>query len=256
MRVQPDGPAGDLPQQGLGRRDLQLLAGLAARVVRARDLDAAEAAGGELAAVPARERRADALQVADDAARLGGQPHDVGLAAAEVATLDGVGDEPAHGVAVDLARPRGVDAALRGDAMRPPGRVVEGEALDPVAQLSQRGGRAGPGEAGAHDDDGQVAAVGGADEPVLGAAALPGGERVAGGDVCVQRGVGDRPGHAMAPSCTSRGISALPSTIAHAISAPRVAQTARSRRPVAPRSCSTVRQPCQMCRAITSMDTT
>src|SRR5690606_11072953 len=45
-----------------------------------------------------------------------------------------------------------VDAALRGDRVRPPRRVVVGEDLHPVALLAERGRRRRAGQAGADDD--------------------------------------------------------------------------------------------------------
>jgi len=52
------------------------------------------------------------------------QPEAVGLAGPEVATFDGVFDEPRNAVVVDLFRARRVDAALGRDAMRAAWAVV------------------------------------------------------------------------------------------------------------------------------------
>jgi hypothetical protein len=54
---------------------------------------------------------------------------DVGLAGAEVAAFDRVVEEAVHAVAVVLVVLGGVDAALRGDAVRAAGAVVEAEAV-------------------------------------------------------------------------------------------------------------------------------
>ena len=51
------------------------------------------------------------------------------LAAAVVAALHGVVEEPVDAVAVALVVLRRVDAALGGDGVGPAGRVVEGEDL-------------------------------------------------------------------------------------------------------------------------------
>src|SRR5690606_20394803 len=53
----------------------------------------------------------------------------------------------------------GVDAALGGDRVRPAGAVVVREDLDVVALLAQRGGGRGARQAGADDDDVELAAV-------------------------------------------------------------------------------------------------
>src|SRR5690606_302654 len=56
-------------------------------------------------------------------------------------------------VAVVVVVLGGVDPALGGDGVGPPGRIVEGECLDVVAQLPESGSGRGPGQAGPHDDD-------------------------------------------------------------------------------------------------------
>ena len=143
----------DLARERLVRAEQQLLAGLAPGVERARHLRAAERAVVEQAAVLARERHAlrDAL-VDDVDADLGEAVH-VRLAGAVVAALDRVVEEPVDAVAVVLVVLRRVDAALRGDAVRAPRRVVEREHLHAVAELAERGGGGRAGEARAHDDD-------------------------------------------------------------------------------------------------------
>src|SRR3546814_1964365 len=83
----------------------------------------------------------------------------VGLAAAEVAALDGVVEEPVDGVAVGLVVLRRVDAALGRDRVRPAGAVVVRDDLDLVALLAERGCGRGAGEAGADDDDLELAPV-------------------------------------------------------------------------------------------------
>ena len=66
-----------------------------------------------------------------------GQPVDVGLAGPEVAPLQGVAEQPVDAVAVVLVVLGGVDAALGGHAVRPPGRVVKAQAGHGVAQLAR-----------------------------------------------------------------------------------------------------------------------
>ena len=129
----------DLPLERLIGAEQQLLAGLAAGVERARHLRAAEGAVVEKAAVFARERHALRDALVDDVHADLRQPIDVGLARAEVAALDRVVEQPVDAVAVVLVVLGGVDAALRGDAVRAARAVLVAEALDLVAQLRQRG---------------------------------------------------------------------------------------------------------------------
>src|SRR5207302_1124793 len=72
----------------------QLLARLAARVERARHLDAAERAVGEQAAVLPRERHALGHTLVDDGGADLRQPIDVRFAGAEVAALDRIVEQP------------------------------------------------------------------------------------------------------------------------------------------------------------------
>ena len=127
----------------------QLLAGLAARVEGARDLRAAERSVVEQAAVLARERHALRDALVDDVDAQLREPVDVGFARAVVAALDRVVEEAVDAVAVVLVVLRGVDAALRGDAVRAPRAVLDAEVEDVVAQLAERRGRRRAGQAGA-----------------------------------------------------------------------------------------------------------
>ena len=154
----------DLAAQRLVGAEQQLLAGLAARVEGARDLRAAEGAVGQQAAVFARERHALGHALVDDVHAHLREPIDVGLARAEVAALDRVVEQPVNAVAVVLVVLGGVDAALGGDAVRAARAVLEAEAFDLVAQLGQRGGGRGAGQAGADDDDVELPLVGRVDQ--------------------------------------------------------------------------------------------
>jgi hypothetical protein len=149
-----------LPHHRLVSAEQQLLAGLAARVERARNLRAAERAVVEQAAVLARERHTLRHALVDDVDAQLRQAEHVGFAGAVVAALDRVVEQPLDAVAVVLVVLRGVDPALRRDAVRAPRAVVDAEALDVVAQLAERGGRRRTGQARADDDDGVLAAVG------------------------------------------------------------------------------------------------
>ena len=139
---QPDRLRVHLSHQRLVRAEQQLLAGLAARVERARDLRAAERSVVEQAAVFAGERHALRDALIDDVHAQLRQPVDVGFARAIVAALDRVVEQPIDAVAVVLIVLRGVDAALRGDAVRAARAVLDAEVQDVVAQLAERrGGR-------------------------------------------------------------------------------------------------------------------
>src|SRR3712207_6259916 len=95
------------------------------------------------------------------------------LTGAEVAALDRVVEQPVHAVAVVAVVLRGVDAALRGDAVRPARAVLVPERLDLVAGLAERGGRRAAGQAGADDDDRHLAAVGRVDQATAEAPGAP-----------------------------------------------------------------------------------
>ena len=260
--VHVDASGGDLLLERLGAGDLQLLPGLPARVVGARDLHPAEGAGGELTAVLTGEGRPDRLHVVDDPAGLHSQAHDVGLPPPVVPALDGVLDEARQGVAVDLAGPGGVDPALRGHRVGAARGVVQAEALHPVAQAPQGRGRAGAGQSGAHHDDGQLAAVGGIDQAVLVAPALPGllGRTVRKvrievlSDV-VQATDGPRRtrAHPITPVQMSTGSRPLTTAMARATARATARHAFRSLGPVPPRSMTTFHRPWARWRESASM---
>ena len=172
----------DLALERLVGADQQLLAGLAAGVEGARDLHAAEGAVVEQAAVLAGERDALRDALVDDVGADLGQAVDVRLARAVVAALDRVVEEAVDGVAVLLVVLRGVDAALGGDRVRAARGVLVAEGLHVVAGLAERGGGRGAGQAGADDDDVELAAVGRVDQ--------------AGLELAVRPALGDRAGRA------------------------------------------------------------
>ena len=157
-------PAVHLAHQRLVRTEQQLLAGLTARVERARHLRAAEGAVVEQAAVLPCERHALRDALVDDVDRHLREPVHVRLAGAVVAALDRVVEEAVDAVAVVLVVLRRVDPALRGDGVRTAGRVVERDDLHVVAELAERRGGRRAGEAGADDDDVEPALVRRVDE--------------------------------------------------------------------------------------------
>ena len=153
-----------LPHQRLVGAEQQLLARLAARVEGARHLRAAKRAVVEQAAVLARERHALRDALVDDVDAHLREAVDVRFARAVVAALDRVVEEAVDAVAVVLVVLRGVDAALRGDAVRAARAVLDAEAQDVVAELAERRGRRRAGQAGADDDDRVLALVGRVDQ--------------------------------------------------------------------------------------------
>ena len=163
----------DLPLERLVRAEQQLLARLAPGVEGALHLGAAEGAGVQQAAVLAGERHALGDALVDDVDRHLGEPVHVRLAGAEVAALDGVVEEPVHGVAVVAVVLRRVDAALCRDGVRPARAVLVAVGLDVVALLGQGRGGGATGQAGADHDHRHLAAVGGVDQLGLEAAGLP-----------------------------------------------------------------------------------
>ncbi len=154
----------DLAAERLIRAKQQLLAGLSARVERARHLRSAEGTIIEITAVLAREGNAlrDAL-INDVPAHLG-EAINIGFARAKIAPLDRVVEKPVNAVAIVLVILGGVDAALGGDAVRAARTVLETEALDLVTQLGQSGRRRCARESGADDEDVKPALVRRVDE--------------------------------------------------------------------------------------------
>ena len=162
-----------LTLKGLVGADEELLAGLSAGVEGAGDLHATEGAVVQQAAVLTGEGDALGHALVDDVGRDLRQAVDVVLTGAVVAALDRVVEEPVGGVSVVAVVLRGVDTALGGDGVRPASRVLVEEHLDVVALLSQGGGRGAARQAGADDNDVQLAAVGGVDQLGLELALLP-----------------------------------------------------------------------------------
>ena len=186
-RVQRDGARVHLPHQRLVRAEQELLAGLTACVERPRHLGATERAVVEEPAVLTRERHALRDALVDDVDRHLGEPVDVRLARAVVAALDRVVEQAVDAVAVVLVVLGRVDAALRGDRVRAPRRVVERDDLDVVAGLAERRRGRCTGETRADDDDVEAPAVGRVDELDLELVVVPLLFERAVGDVRVKR---------------------------------------------------------------------
>ena len=165
LRKHLHGAGGDLPAKRLISAEQELLAGLAARIKRARNLRAAERAIGEQPAVFARERHALLDALVDDQIADFGQPINVRFARTKIAAFDRVVKQPVNAVAIVLIIFRGVDSALGGDAVRAARAVLVTEPFNVVAELAQRGGGRTAGQAGADDDDLKFPAVVRRDQP-------------------------------------------------------------------------------------------
>ena len=163
----------DLPLERLIGPQQELLAGLAPRVERARDLRAPEGPVGQQPAVLAREGHALGHALVDDLDAQLGEPVDVPFPRAVVAALDRVVEQAEDAVAVVLVVLGRVDPALGRDRMRPPRAVLVAVALDVVAQLGQRCRGGGAGEARAHHEDRVLALVRGVHQLHLEAVLLP-----------------------------------------------------------------------------------
>ena len=193
-RVHLDRAQADLALERLVGAQQQLLSRLAAGIEGPRDLRAAEGAVVEEAAVLAREGHAERDALVDDRNRDLRQPVDVRLARPEISALDGVVEQALNAVAVVVVVLRGVDAALRGDRVRPPGRVLVAEALDVVAELGHGGRAARARQARPDHDDRVLALVGRVDELHLEAVLVPLLVEGTGGDVGVElHGLGAPP---------------------------------------------------------------
>jgi hypothetical protein len=217
--VQLDGAGLHLARERLVGAEQQLLTGLAPGVEGAADLGATEGAVGEQAAVLASERDPLRGALVDDLVRDLREPVDVRLAGAVVAALHGVVEETEDRVAVAVVVLGGVDPALGGDRVRTARRVVEGEDLHLVAQLTHRGGGRGPGQAGPDDDHLELALVVRVDQLHRELVVVPHALEGAVGDLRVEQhrvsslfGPGVRAGQEMIPTWTAMGNERLPPT--------------------------------------------
>src|SRR5207237_7866162 len=115
-------------------------------------------------AVLPREGNALRDAVIDDVNAQLRQSIDIGFPRAVVAPFDRVVEEPVDAVAIVLIVLRGVDAALRGDAVGAAGAVLDAEAQDVVAELAKRRSRRRARQPGSDDDDRVLAFVGRVDQ--------------------------------------------------------------------------------------------
>ena len=172
-RVHLDDARLDLAFQLLVTTDQQLLARLATGVEGALHLHATEGPGVQEAAILAGERNALGDALVDDVGADLRQPVDVGLAGTVIAALDRVVEQPVGGVVVVAVVLRRVDATLGRDGVGATGAVLVAEVQDVVAGLTKGRGGGTTGQAGADDDDAQLASVRRVDETGLELAGLP-----------------------------------------------------------------------------------
>ena len=83
----------------------------------------------------------------------------VGLTATVVTPFDRIVEEAIDRVTVVLVVFGGVDTSLCRDRVRPARTIVEGKALDIVAQLTERSGSSSTGQAGTDYDDIEAALI-------------------------------------------------------------------------------------------------
>ena len=157
-------PETDLSGERLVGREQELLAGLPSCVERPGHLGSTEGAVVEQPAVLPCVRCTLGDRLVDDRVGHLGESVDVRLARAIVAALDRVVEQAEHAVVVVRVVLRCVDSALSSDRVGASGRIVVGEGLDVVSKLTERRCRPGAGEAGSHDDEVVLAAVGRVDE--------------------------------------------------------------------------------------------
>jgi hypothetical protein len=165
----------------------KLLPRLPARIEGARHLRAAKGAIVEHAAVLTRKGHALRHALVDDGVAHLGQAVDIGLARAEVAALDRVVEEAVDAVAVIAIILGGIDAALRGHAVRAARAVLIGSSIRRCSQLTQRRCRRTARQPRTDDDDLESAPVGRVDQLHLELAALPQRLHRAGGHTAIQR---------------------------------------------------------------------
>ncbi len=158
-REQRDRARVDLPQHRLVGTEQELLACLSARVKRTRHLRTAEGSIVEQPAVFARKRHARRHALVDDVDAELREPVHVRFARAIVAALYRVVEEAVDAIAVIPIILGGVDAPLRGDAVRAARAVEDAEQFDAVALLAERRGRGRSRQPGADDDDFVLAPV-------------------------------------------------------------------------------------------------
>ncbi len=159
-------------ERGIGSKQ-ELLAGLSPSIESTAHLDAAERTVVKITAIFPGERNALRDTLVDNGTADFRKAIDIGLSAAIVAPFDRVVEKTIDGVVVILVILRSVDSSLRGDGMRPTGRITDAENLYIVSQFSKRGRCGSSSQAGAHNDDLKFSSVVRIDKTKLGFAFGP-----------------------------------------------------------------------------------
>ena len=146
------------------RAEQELLAGLAARIERARYLRPAERAVVEISRIVAGERDSLGNGLVDDGVAHLREPINVRLARAEVAALDRVTEEALDAVPIIWIVLGSIDAALGSDAVAPAGRVLKAEGINMIAELAQGRGCGRARQTGTDHDDPVLPLVRGGDQ--------------------------------------------------------------------------------------------
>ena len=168
-----DGSCGDFLVQGSIGAEQELLAGLSAGIERTADLDTAEGAVRQIAAVLTRKRNTLGYALVYDGGAHFREPVDIGFAAPVVATLDGIIEKAVHGVVVILVVLRGIDTALRRNRVGAARGIADTEDLDIVSEFSERSRCRCTAKTGTYDDYLEFPLVVGTDDPDFGLAPGP-----------------------------------------------------------------------------------
>ena len=205
-----------LAHQGLVGAIKQLLSGLPPGIKGAAHQGPAKTAGGQAAAVFARERHPLGHALIDDAAADFRQPLAARFPGAEVASFEGVGEQAADAVAIHRHRTCGIDAPLGRHRVSAARAVVEAEHRHPVALLGQSRSCGSARQAGAHHEHIHLPFAEGADQRQSFAGPSPGiGDRTSGNP-----GIRQSVRHANPPRASPRLISRKPPPIPDAKSRP------------------------------------
>ncbi len=150
--VEDHPPLIDLLLQGLVGPEQQLLTGLATAVEGAFYEHTAEGSVCEHAAIFPGEGDSLCDALVDDRGGVLGEPVHIGFAGPEVTALLRVVEESVDAVTILAVVLAGVDAALGGNRVGTPRRVVVDEDVDAVALCGERRCGTGTGESRTHDD--------------------------------------------------------------------------------------------------------
>ncbi len=148
-----DLPLGYLAHKRAVGADQQLLTGLPLCIKGPCHLCAAKGPVVQKAAVVPGKGNALGDALVDDILAQLGQPVYIGLPGPEVTPLDGVVKQPPGGIPVVRIILRRIDSPLGGDAVGPPGAVLDAKILDVIAQFTKACSSRCPGKPGADHDN-------------------------------------------------------------------------------------------------------